>query len=160
MEDDRSVAAPGRLMALDVGNVRIGIALSDPLGYTVHPLLTLQRKGPRADVKSIVRLARKHGVSEIVVGNPLHMSGEVSAQAMKSQAFAQLIRDACELPVWLCDERLTTAEAHRYLTASGRAFAGRKDVIDQVAAMLILESFLAERTYQAARARRWEPGSL
>ena len=68
-------------MALDVGKVRVGVALSDPLGYTAQPLLTLWRKGRGEDLRSLLRLIRKHEVSEIVVGNPLHLSGDVSSWA-------------------------------------------------------------------------------
>ena len=148
-----------RVVAFDVGDRRIGIALSDPLGYTAQPLFTLHRTGGkgghRADLKSIARLLRKHSVVEAVVGNPLHMSGDQSTQAAKAQAFAEELRAQFGLTVHLWDERLTTTEAHRHLDAGGHA-AGRerKDIIDQVAAVLILQAFLDARTNQAARAKQ------
>ncbi len=141
-----------RILALDVGRKRIGLAITDPLGFTVQPLFTLYRSTQHADVKSIGRVLRKHAVAEIVVGNPLHMSGEISPQALKTQAFAEALRTAFELPVHLTDERLSTSEAHRQLYAMGKPRQEHRGLVDQVAAVLILEGFLAARAYQAARA--------
>jgi len=104
-----------RVVAFDVGDRRIGVALSDPLGYTAQPLFTLHRTGGkgghRADMKSIARVLRKHAVAEAVVGNPLHMSGDQSPQAAKAQQFAEELRAQFGLTVHLWDERLTTTEA-------------------------------------------------
>ncbi len=155
-------------MALDVGDRRIGIALSDPLGYTAQPLLTLHRATLRADLKSVARLIRKHAITEVVVGNPLYMSGDQSPQAAKAQAFAQALADHLTpkgettgetpgqpaLPIHLWDERLTTTQAHRHLDDAGvsRGQAGRderKGIIDQVAAVLILQAFLDARASSA-----------
>jgi putative holliday junction resolvase len=143
-------------MALDVGDRRIGIALSDPLGYTAQPLLTLHRSTLRADLKSIARLIRRHAVAEIVVGNPLHMSGDQSPQAAKAQSFAQALEEhirsredtAASAPaIHLWDERLTTTQAHRHLDDSGasRVRTERREIIDQVAAVLILQGYLDAR---------------
>jgi len=144
-----------RIAAFDVGDRRIGVAVSDPLGYTAQPLFTLHRTNPRADMKSVARVLRKHSIAEAVVGNPLHMSGDQSPQAAKAQAFADSLRSEFGITVHLWDERLTTTEAHRHLDAGGHA-AGRerKDIIDQVAAVLILQAFLDARTNQAARAKQ------
>jgi putative holliday junction resolvase len=133
---------PLRIMGLDVGDRRIGVAVSDTLGLTVQPVLTLVRSNRRQDLKSIQRLIRKHDCSAIVVGNPLYMSGDQSPQAAKAQAFARMLREETGLPVHLWDERLTTTEAHRHLHAAGRAGSEHKAVVDQVAAVLILESYL------------------
>jgi putative Holliday junction resolvase len=147
----------GRIMAFDLGDRRIGIAITDPLGYTVQPLMTLYRKTPRADIKSIGRLIRKHGVAEAVVGKPLHMTGEVSPRAQKAEAFAAELGTEFNIPVHLWDERLTTWEAHQLLDESvgpRRAFADRSDrkrIIDQVAAVLILEGFLQARDMHRTR---------
>jgi putative Holliday junction resolvase len=146
-----------RVVGLDVGDRRIGVAISDPLGYTVQPLFTLHRKGRRGDLKaelkSIGRVLRKHGVTEVVVGNPLHMSGDVSPQALKSQAFAEALRAEFGVTVHLWDERLTSMEAHEILDAAGYARGPeRRRVIDQVAAVVILESFLQSRAIERERA--------
>ena len=146
-----------RIAAFDVGDKRIGIAVSDALGYTAQPLLTLYRKTPRADLKSIGRLLRKHGVTEAVVGNPLNMSGEAGPGARKAQKFAQQLHAEFGIPVHLVDERLTTWEAHQLLDESGRSRRGasgrqgRKRIVDQVAAVLILQSFLDARADGKAR---------
>jgi putative holliday junction resolvase len=131
-----------RLIGLDVGDRRIGVAVSDPLGLTAQPVLTLTRTNRRQDFKSLTRLIRKYNCEQIVVGNPLYMSGDQSPQAAKAQAFAQLLRDETGLPVHLWDERLTTTEAHRHLHAAGRPGSQHRAVVDQVAAVLILQSFL------------------
>lgn len=142
MEQD---AVP-RLMGLDVGNRRIGVAVSDGLGLTAQPLLTLIRKKPREDLRSLARLARKYSCQEIVVGNPLQLSGDQSRQAAKTQAFAQLLADETKLPVHLWDERLTTVEAHRILYESGRPRTEHRAVVDQVAAVIILQGFMDARS--------------
>jgi putative Holliday junction resolvase len=146
-----------RIMGFDVGDKRIGIAVTDALGLTVQPLLTLYRKTPRADMKSIGRLIRKHGIAEAVVGHPLHMSGEAGPRAQKSQAFAEALRAEFGIPVYLADERLTTWQAHQLLDESGHGRKtaadrqARRRVIDQVAAVLILEAFLEARASDARR---------
>jgi putative Holliday junction resolvase len=147
-----------RVVGFDVGDRRIGLAISDPLGYTAQPLFTLHRtggkSGHRADMKSIGRMLRKHGVTEAVVGNPLYMSGDQSPQAAKAQAFAEELRVEFGITVHLWDERLTTTQAHRHLDDAGHARGpgvggiGRKGIIDQVAAVLILQAFLEGRANQ------------
>lgn len=134
-----------RWMGLDLGGRRIGVALSDPLGFA-QPLQTLTRSNRRQDLRTLARLARRHACVGIVVGNPLHMSGDLSHQASKVHAFVDLLRAETDVPIHLWDERLTTAEAHALLDASGHrrreSRHERAGIIDQVAAVLILQSFL------------------
>jgi putative pre-16S rRNA nuclease len=138
-----SSAPPPRFLALDVGSRRIGIAVSDELGITAQPVLTLLRRhNPREDLRSIARLARRHSVVGIVVGNPLHLSGEASPRSAKTQAFAQELGALTGLPIHLWDERLTTREAHQILYEAGHPRQSHLPVVDQVAATLILQSFL------------------
>ena len=132
-------------MALDVGKVRIGVALSDPLGYTAQPLLTLWRKSRGEDLRSLLQLIRKHEVARIVVGNPLHMSGDLSPWAAKVQQFAQELRTRSGLPVELWDERLSSVEAHEILDEAGHDRRDRKQIIDQVAAVVILRGWMESR---------------
>jgi putative Holliday junction resolvase len=129
-------------MALDVGKVRVGIALTDPLGYTAQPLLTLWRKGRGEDMRSLLRLIRKHEVVKIVVGNPLHLSGEVSPWAAKVLQFAEELGKRSGLPVQMWDERLSSVAAHEILDEVGRDRKDRKFVIDQVAAVVILRGWM------------------
>ncbi len=132
-----------RYLGLDIGNRRIGVAVSDELGLTAQPVLTLERgRGRREDLRSLARLARRFGVAGIVVGNPLHLSGEESPQAAKARAWAAELGELTSLPIHLWDERLTTKEAHRILYAAGHARQQHRRVVDQVAATLILQEFL------------------
>jgi putative Holliday junction resolvase len=151
----------GRILALDVGDRRIGLAITDALGLTAQPLFTLHRTTQKADLKAIARFIRQHKVTTIVVGNPLHADGSPSAQSAKAQAFAKaLVEQHPALEHHLLDERLTTRDAHELLDNAGRSprsgGAGsrssgkderlsRERIIDQVAATLLLESFLAQR---------------
>lgn len=142
-----------RIAALDIGDRRIGIAISDALGYTAQPLLTYNRSPRKNDVrhdaKSILRLLRKSECRQIIIGNPLHLSGDVGASAIKVRRFADLLRAETDLPVQLWDERLSTTEAHELLDAAGHPVRWRKEIIDQIAAVLILESYmLAHRPMQ------------
>ncbi len=137
-------------MALDVGKVRVGVALSDPLGYTAQPLMTLWRKSRGEDLRSLMRLIRKHEVTEIVVGNPLHLSGDLSPWAVKVQAFAEELRERSALPVHLWDERLSSVAAHEILDEVGHDRKKRKQVIDQVAAVVILRGWMEAREQATA----------
>jgi putative holliday junction resolvase len=143
--ENQWVGATGRVFGLDVGDRRIGVAVSDELGVTAQPVLTLVRKNRRQDLGSLARLMRKYGCARVVVGNPLYMSGDISPQALKAQAFAQTLQLKTGAAVTLWDERLSTTEAHRHLDAAGRTPSSRRAVIDQVAAVLILQSFLDSR---------------
>ena len=139
---------------MDVGKVRVGVALSDPLGYTAQPLLTLWRKSRSEDLRSLLRLIRKHEVVKVVVGNPLHMSGDLSPWAAKVQAFAAELRERSGLPVELWDERLSSVAAHEILDEAGRDRKDRKYVIDQVAAVVILRGWMEAREQAAALEQR------
>jgi putative Holliday junction resolvase len=143
--------AIGRVMALDVGKVRVGVALSDPLGYTAQPLLTLWRKSRGEDLRSLLRLIRRHEVAEIVVGNPLHMSGDVSPWAAKVQELAEELHVRSGLPVHLWDERLSSVAAHEILDEAGHDRQDRKHLIDQVAAVVILRGWMEAKEEVAAR---------
>lgn len=134
-----------RVLGLDHGQRRIGIALSDELRVTAQPLLTLVHTNLRADLRSIGRLLRRYACTEIVVGWPIHLSGDRSPRALAAEKFAEDLRAEFALPVHLWDERMSTAEAHRHLDAVGRRASDRKDIIDQIAAVLILQSWLDAR---------------
>ncbi len=149
-----------RLLALDVGSRRIGLAMSssDPslLTPVVQPLFTMERKGDRPDLKSIARVVRKHGITALIVGHPLRLSGDKSAQTLRVEGFADELRVALALPVFLHDERLSTVAAHEQLDHTCRDRTGqpsRHAVIDQVAAVVILEGFLAHRAHLEAMVR-------
>lgn len=129
-----------------MGAKRIGVAVSDELGLTAQPVLTLQRKhNPRDDLRSLARLARKFAVAGIVVGHPVHLSGEASPRSTKTEIFAAELGELTGLPIHLWDERLTTREAHQILYEAGHERQSHRKVVDQVAAVLILQSFLEDR---------------
>jgi putative Holliday junction resolvase len=156
-------SAPPRYLALDVGARRIGVAVSDELGLTALPVLTLDlhrqpRPSPRETLRSIARLCRRFGVAGIVVGLPLHMSGGMSPRAEKVKAFANDLGALTELPIHLWDERLTTHEAHTLLYQAGRARQTHAKVVDQVAATLILQSFLDEHLPASDASASPDPG--
>lgn len=132
-------------MALDVGKVRVGVALTDPLGYTAQPLLTLWRKSRGEDFRSLLRLIRKHEVTEIVVGNPLHMSGDLSPWAAKVHEFAEELHQRSGLPIHLWDERLSSVAAHELLDEAGHDRRDRKAILDQIAAVVILRDWMQAR---------------
>lgn len=132
-------------MALDVGKVRVGVALTDPLGYTAQPLLTLWRKSRGEDLRNLLRLIRKHEVTEIVVGNPLHMSGDISPWAAKVHEFAAELHQRSGLPIHLWDERLSSVAAHELLDEAGHDRRDRKAILDQVAAVVILRDWMQAR---------------
>ncbi len=131
-----------RALGLDVGDRRIGVALSDPVGITAQPLTVLQRQGGVKDVDTVCALAQQHGVGVIVVGLPLTLRGERGLQAQKAVSFADALRQRIQVPVQLMDERLTTVQGERALLEGGLRRQHRKQVIDRVAAQLILQSFL------------------
>jgi len=147
-----------RYLGLDIGNRRIGVAVSDELGLTAQPVLTLERRSSRRpisrdDLRSLARLCRRFGVVGIVVGNPVHLSGEPSPQAAKAQAFAAELGELTGLPIHLWDERLTSHEAHQILYEAGHERQEHRKVVDQVAATLILQSFLESREQVNKEAR-------
>src|ERR1700683_1932141 len=129
-----------RYLGLDVGNRRIGVAVSDELGLAAQPVMTLERKrSRREDLRSLARLCRRYGVAGVVVGNPRHPDGGAGAKAEKTQAFAAELGELTGLPIHLRDERLTTEAAHQILYEAGRKRQEHKRVVDQVAAVMILQ---------------------
>jgi putative holliday junction resolvase len=135
----------GRVLGLDVGSKRIGIAVSDPLGITAQGLETLQRQNKRLDLEKLGRVIADYDVAQIVVGYPLRMSGAEGVQAEKMQRFAEELRERFQLPVHLWDERLTSAEANRLLRETDMSIRRRGQVVDQMAAVLILQSWMESR---------------
>ncbi|MGO9084116.1 MAG: Holliday junction resolvase RuvX [Candidatus Sulfotelmatobacter sp.] len=138
----------GRILGLDVGARRIGLAVSDPLGITAQGLETLQRRNKRHDFGYLQRVIQQFEVKEIVVGLPLRMSGAEGIQAEKMQAFAEELRQRFGLPVHLWDERLTSAEANRLLRETDLSIEKRGKAVDRMAAVLILQGWMERRSVQ------------
>jgi putative Holliday junction resolvase len=139
------MTSPGRILAIDYGSRRMGLAVSDPLGITAQGLETLQRKNKRSDFARLERVIRENQVQEIVLGNPLRMSGEEGRQSQKVAQFAEELRRKFQLPVHLWDERLTSAEANRLLREADLSIEKRAKAVDRMAAVLILQAFLQSR---------------
>ncbi|HLK18811.1 MAG TPA: Holliday junction resolvase RuvX [Bryobacteraceae bacterium] len=132
----------GRVLALDLGKRRIGLALSDPLGITAQGLQTLERSNIREDLAALAQLISEHDVRLILMGNPLHMSGDESRQSQYTREFAERLQAATGLPIEFRDERLTTVEAERVLKQSGISIQKRAKAVDRLAAVILLESYL------------------
>lgn len=132
----------GRVLAIDYGRRRLGLALSDELGMLARPLATLERANRRADLQKLSRIAGENGVGRIVVGLPLRMDGTAGEMAKEARAFAARLAKAVGLPVELVDERLTSWEAAESVSRKAPAAAKRRGEIDQRAAVLILEEYL------------------
>ncbi len=135
----------GRILALDLGKRRIGLALSDELGITAQGLETLERSNIREDLARLGELAAEKNVALILMGNPLHMSGREGRQAEYAHDFGERLRKATGLPVEFWDERLTTVEAQRVLRGSGISIQKRAKAVDRLAAVILLESYLDSR---------------
>ena len=133
------------VMALDVGTKRIGIAISDPGGTFALPVGTIERTNLRTDFARIVEYAESYGAHEMVVGDPVSLSGARGIAAEKMDAFVTALRGVFPGTIHRVDERMTTAQATKTLIAADVSRAKRKTVVDKMAAALILESFLAKR---------------
>lgn len=138
------MAETGRVLGLDLGDARIGVAVSDPERRLAVPIGTV-RTGAPADVKAIAELAREHEATLIVVGHPLLMSGEAGERAHLAERFAEALEAVLGLPVLLQDERLSSAEADRALRGAGRTGRERRREVDSSAATVILQAWLDKR---------------
>ena len=137
-----------RIIALDVGDKTIGTALSDELGITASPRETLRRDGGEMD--RLLRLIAQEEVGEVVVGLPISLNGTLGPQAQKVLQFVEELRGRLAIPVVTWDERLTTAEAEKMLISAHTRRAKRRQVIDQIAASLILQNYLRRKSLQAS----------
>lgn len=131
-----------RILALDLGKRRIGVAVSDELGITAQGVDTIQCRNKRADLAEIARLAAERGATLILIGNPLNMSGEMGAQAEWVRDYAEQIAKHTGLEVKLWDERLTSAEASRLLREGGISVDRKTGTVDRMAAVLLLQSYM------------------
>ena len=143
-----------RILALDVGDKRIGLALSDPSGMLASPFRVLQRVGPRKDPAEVARIAAEQGAERILVGIPLSMDGVARAQAQAVQAFCEALRARTPVPIITWDERLTTVEAQRRLRQAGAKGQRRRERDDAVAAAVLLQAYLDSLRVQ----REWAEG--
>ena len=139
-----STAEP-RIIGLDIGDARIGVAISDPLGITAAGLETIERQNMQRDLERVKQIAERHGAVEIVLGLPFNMDGSIGEQAEKVRSFGRKLARATGLPIVYEDERLTTISAIRTLTVQGVKTGKNKDLGDMQAAAIILQKFLDRR---------------
>lgn len=132
----------GRVLALDVGLRRVGLALSDALGITAQGLQTLQRSTMSEDLARLSQIAKEHGAVMLLIGHPLHMSGREGKQAELVKHFAEKLSTRSGLPVKMWDERLTSVVANQVLRSSGMGIEKRAKAVDRLSAVLILQSYL------------------
>ncbi len=133
-----------RIMALDVGDKRIGVALSDPLEMLASPLTIIKRLNKASDVQNILNLVNEHKAGRLIIGLPLSLSGETGIQAQKVKAFADSLAAALTIPLEMVDERFSTVTAREYMRETGKKEGRFKKHDDAVAAAVILQSFLDE----------------
>lgn len=130
------------MLALDVGKKRIGLAVSDELGYTAQGLETLLRTRIRDDLAALEQITKQFNIHTLLVGKPLHMSGDESRQSEYTREFAERLSQSVNLPVVYWDERLTSKEAERLMREGGASLEQSRLAVDRMSAVLILESYL------------------
>lgn len=131
-----------RILGLDVGQKTIGVAISDPLGFTAQGITTIRRIKKTDDVKEVVRICNEYSVETIVVGLPKNMDGSIGFAGEKIQEFSNLLKEAIDLEIVFWDERLTTVAAHRAMLEADLSRGKRKKIVDKVAATYILQGYL------------------
>ncbi len=141
-----------RLLAIDFGMKRFGLAVSDALGLTAQGLPTIERTNLNRDLSAVEALVREYDVEEIIVGNPLSKSGSPSVMSGRVEEFKQKLARHVQCAIRLWDERLSSAEAQRMLRSSGMGLGKRQRAVDRVAATLILQNYLDWRSHRAPAA--------
>jgi putative Holliday junction resolvase len=131
-----------RILALDLGKKRIGLAISDPLGITAQGMPNLNRTNKRSDLDALEQLIREREVGLILLGNPINMRGAEGRQSVWVREFAGALEARTRLPVKLWDERLTSVEAGRVLRSSGISIEKRAAAVDRLSAVILLQSYL------------------
>jgi putative Holliday junction resolvase len=134
-----------KILGLDVGNSTIGVAVSDTLGWTAQGLTTIKRKNARQDLSSLRKIIHEYNVTEVVIGIPFKMNGELDTQTRKILRFARLLRNTFHIPVNTWDERFSTIAASKTLELGNVKKKKKAALIDKVAAIIILQSYLDNR---------------
>ena len=135
-------------MALDVGNKRIGVALSDELQILAQPLYTIHRKGIERDIEEIVKIINDNNVEEVIVGLPKNMDGTTGFLGEKTIKFAEVLRQSTDRPLIMWDERMTTISARRIMIENDVKQKDKKNLVDTIAAVVILETYLSRKNME------------
>jgi putative Holliday junction resolvase len=141
----------GRVLGIDVGDRRIGLALSDPGGILASPLTIIEHTTELQDIEAILKIAKEREVVRIIVGLPRLMNGDIGPQAQKVQVFTEVMRSHTQIPIEYRDERLTTVEAQRLHQESGSKKKNRNIRYDAMAAAVILQDYLEEQAINKKR---------
>jgi putative holliday junction resolvase len=155
----RQQVAGKRVLAVDYGRKRIGLALSDELGITARPLGIIERTNRERDMRRLGEICRENGVARIIVGNPRHMSGESGEMAAEAENFAKRLRKHVSIEVELVDERLTSWEAEQIRSDMGAAGRKRGASSDDVAAAVLLRDYLSQSAASASPIPSIAPGA-
>ena len=131
-----------RILGLDVGSKTIGVAISDPLGWTAQGIDTIRRKNKDQDIELVHKICKDYGVETIVIGLPKNMNGTIGESGERVLALAELIKEKTNLPIEMWDERLTTVAAQRARLEADLSRGKRKKIVDKVAATYILQGYL------------------
>ena len=131
-----------RILGLDIGQKTIGVAISDPLGFTAQGITTIRRKKKEEYINEIINLCKEYVVETIVVGLPKNMNGSIGFAGEKIMEFTELLKDSVECKIELWDERLTTVAAHRAMLEADLSRGKRKKIVDKIAATYILQGYL------------------
>lgn len=131
-----------RVLGLDVGDKTIGVAVSDPLGFTAQGITTINRKNDEADIEQLIKICSEYNVETIICGLPKNMNGTLGEQGQKVLEFCKIIEDNIKLPIKMWDERLTTVAAQRAMLEANMSRAKRKKLVDKIAATYILQGYL------------------
>lgn len=134
-----------KILALDVGNKRIGVAISDELGLFAHPLYTIHRKGIERDIQEIINIISNNNITDILVGLPKNMDGTSGIQVKKTYAFVDKLKEHIDNNVIFWDERLSTSTAREIMLTLNIKQKNRKNIIDTIAAVVILDDYLSSR---------------
>ena len=136
------VAVSMRILGLDMGSKTIGVALSDPLGWTAQGITTIRRTKKEQDLEEVHKICKEYKVETIVIGLPKNMNGTIGEAGEKALEFAELLKEKTELPIEMWDERLTTVAAHRAMLEADLSRNKRKKIVDKIAATYILQGYL------------------
>jgi len=145
-----------KIMAVDFGDARTGLAVCDRTEFLASPVGVIQEKEMYQTVNKVAAAIQEFDVKEVVIGYPVNMNGTIGERAKKCELFADMLNQIVEIPVRLWDERSTTVSAHNYLNETNTRGKKRKEVVDEVAATIILENYLAYRRNQAKQAAQKE----
>ena len=131
-----------RILGLDIGSKTIGVAISDPLGWTAQGITTIRRTKKEQDLEEIKKICKEYSVETIVIGLPKNMNGTIGESGEKVLEFSERIKEETELKVEMWDERLTTVAAHKAMLGSDLSRSKRKKIVDKIAAIYILQGYL------------------